>query len=662
MVIRHVAPVFRYVAVVSAVGLALLATILVTSFRPSEFTSLEFWVLSGVIILAEFLPIRLPRRTEVVTISAAATFTLALLLMHGLGAALPALVTAGILDDIWRHKPVWKIGFNAAQYTLSLSSGALVLWLLTDLPRAGGVFELQELPAIMLAGVVFFMVNSLLTGIGIALAEGGRIAQSLRSNVALISVTDALLLAFTPIVVAVANYSLWLLPLLALPMVAVYKSATISLRNLELARNLEALYNATRLSYGEQKLEDSIGSLLQQTCAMFRAERASLVLLSADEGDRALQSTFVVDDRMRFMEPVELDPRRGVWARTIAEETGVRVAQDSASKKLQAHLEAEEIRDALVAPVRGSDAVIGVMQVANRIEGTFSDEDLKLFETLANHAGVSVENARLVTQLEESLAHLTEMNRLKDDFVASVSHELRTPLTSIKGYVGTLLRPEASFSEEQRRDFLQTVSRQSNRLQRLIEDLLAVSRIETATTSASLTTVSVPRLVRHVLDELRERLETHPVDLQFDPDLPTVETDEGKVHQIVANLVDNAMKYSDAGTRVTISARRDQDGVLVTVADKGRGIPADQQAKVFDRFYQVDQTSTRAVGGTGLGLYICRTMAEAIGARIWLDRSDDTGSTFALWLPLRFWANEPEVAPIAHTPALNPRAATPPKL
>ena len=644
------APVFRYVAVVSVIGWALLTAILVTSFRLSEFTSPEFWVLTSVIVLAEFLPLRLPRRTEVVTISAAATFTLALLLMHGLAAALPALVTAGILDDIWRRKPVWKIGFNAAQYTLSLSSGALILWLLTDLPRAGGVFELQELPAIMFAGVIFFMVNSLLTGIGIALAEGGRIAQSLRSNVALISVTDALLLAFTPIVVAVANYSLWLLPLLALPMIAVYKSATISLKNLEMARNLEALYDATRLSYGEQKLEDSIGSLLRQTCEMFRAESASLVLLSSDGADGAMRSTFTGEGRMRFMEPVELDPRRGVWARTIAEETGVRVAQDSASKKLQAHLEAEDIRDALVAPVRGSDAVIGVMQVTNRVEGAFSDDDLKLFETLANHAGVSVENARLVTQLEESLAHLTEMNRLKDDFVASVSHELRTPLTSIKGYVGTLLRPEARFTEEQQRDFLQTVSRQSNRLQRLIEDLLAVSRIETATTSATLSTVSLPRLVSDVLDELRQRMETHPVDLRLDPDLPTIETDEGKVHQIIANLVDNAMKYSDPGTRVTVAGKRDQDGVLVTVADQGRGIPPDQQAKVFERFYQVDQTSTRAVGGTGLGLYICRTMAEAIGARIWLDRSDESGSVFALWLPLRFWANASDAAPVAQAP------------
>ena len=645
-VIGQIQPVFRYVGVVSLVGWTALVTIMATSFRPSEFSSLEFWVLTAVILLAEFFPIQLPRRTEVVTISAAATFTLALLLMHGLGAALPALVAAGMIDDAWRRKPLWKIGFNAAQYTLSLGAGALILGVFTQLPRPGGVFEMIELPGIMLAGVVFFMVNSLLTGIGIALAEGGKIVQSLRANVALISVTDALLLAFTPIVVAVANYSLWLLPLLALPMIAVYKSATISLRNLELARNLEALYDATRLSYGEQKLQDSIRSLLEQTCHMFRAERASLILLASDGGEQALESTFVLEGPFSFMKAVKLDPRSGVWARVIAEEATLLVAQDSVSTKLRAHLEAEQIRDALVAPVRGSDAVIGIMQVANRNPGTFGDDDLKLFETLASHTGVSVENARLVSQLEESLAHLTEMNRLKDDFVASVSHELRTPLTSIKGYVGTLLRPEANFPEEQKRDFLETVARQSNRLQRLIEDLLAVSRIESTTTSATLSTLSLPTLVQDVLDELRDRVEAHPVDVRLESDLPLIETDEGKVHQILGNLVENAMKYSDTGARVTITGRRDREGVLVTVADEGRGIPPDEQAKIFERFYQVDQSSTRAVGGTGLGLYICRTMAEALGARIWLDKSDETGSVFAFWLPLSFWTEPQSPAPI----------------
>lgn len=635
---------------VALCGIGVLVALIVTSFRASEYESLHFWIFFLAVILGELFPIKLPRKTQTLTITAAGTFTFALLITHGIAAAVLALVTAGIIDDIRQRKPWWKAAFNTGQYALSVGAGGALLSAFSDLPRGDGLFEINQLPAILLAGATFFAVNSLITGVAIALAEGTPLIASLRKNAGLISATDVILLALAPSVVAVADYSVWLLPLLALPMVAVYKSATTSLKNIELADNLTALYQTTRLSYGEQKLEDSIRSLLQQTCEMFRAERARLTLLpSSDEAD-ALDSTYRVDGDSTFMQPVQLDPREGVWARVIAEEAALRIDRFGVSKKLQAHLEVEDVTDALVAPVRGTEAVIGIMEVANRVQGSFSDEDLKLFETLASHAGVSVENARLVSKLEESLAHLTEMNRLKDDFVASVSHELRTPLTSIKGYVGTLLRPGANFTEEQKRDFLETVARQSDRLQRLIEDLLAVSRIESAVNSATVSAVSLPRLVDHILDEFRDRIVAHPVDVSLELDLPVIETDEGKVHQIVANLVENAMKYSEPGTPVKITGRTDQEGVLLTIADEGRGIPQEQQAKIFDRFYQVDQSSTRAVGGTGLGLYICRTMAEAIEARIWLDRSDENGSVFALWLPLTLATRVPTADPVANSP------------
>jgi signal transduction histidine kinase len=275
------------------------------------------------------------------------------------------------------------------------------------------------------------------------------------------------------------------------------------------------------------------------------------------------------------------------------------------------------------------------MHVCNRLGdvSTFDLEDLTLFETLANHASVSLENARLVAQLEESLAHLTEMNRLKDDFVASVSHELRTPLTSIRGYVKTLLRPDVTFSDEEQKSFLETVDKQSTRLHRLIEDLLAVSRIESETDTTALAAVSLPQLVAEITDELRSKTTRHTIDIQIPDGLPSVHTDPGKVHQIVLNLVDNALKYAPENTTVTVTGARQGAGVAISVIDQGEGIPADAQDMIFDRFYQIDQSATRTVGGAGLGLYICRRMAEAIGGRVWLEQSDEDGSTFCLWVP-----------------------------
>lgn len=230
------------------------------------------------------------------------------------------------------------------------------------------------------------------------------------------------------------------------------------------------------------------------------------------------------------------------------------------------------------------------------------------------------------------MEHLTEMNHLKDDFVASVSHELRTPLTSIRGFVKTLLRPDASFSAEEQRSFLETVDRQSGRLHRLIEDLLAVSRIESNSDPTMMTPVSLKQVTLEVIEELHHRTAAGQIQIDFKERL-TVETDAVKVHQIMANLVDNALKYGGKDKPVTVIGRADGAGALVSVADRGSGVPEHMQDKVFDRFYQVDQSATRSVGSAGLGLYICRRMAEAIGGRVWLESTGPDGSVFSLWIP-----------------------------
>lgn len=291
----------------------------------------------------------------------------------------------------------------------------------------------------------------------------------------------------------------------------------------------------------------------------------------------------------------------------------------------------------MVAPIFGRDGVVGTIMVGDRLGevSTFDSEDLKLFETLSNHASVSLENARLVDRLKESLAHLTEMNRLKDDFVAAVSHELRTPLTSIQGYIKTLLRPEMrDYDRDAQHSFLEAVDRQSERLRSLIEDLLVVARLDAHEVTPTWTPVHIDDVVERVLVELRDRKTSHDLVAEV-ADVPTVDSDEGKIQQIITNLVDNACKYSPVGTTVRVEAHVEGEGVNVSVIDQGHGIPADEHERIFDRFYQVDQSSTRQAGGTGLGLYLCRRLADALGGRIWLERSDEKGSTFSFWVPIQ---------------------------
>jgi two-component system sensor histidine kinase VicK len=276
--------------------------------------------------------------------------------------------------------------------------------------------------------------------------------------------------------------------------------------------------------------------------------------------------------------------------------------------------------------------VLGTITVANRLGdfSTFGPEDLKLLEALANHVGVAIRNTRLVNRLEIALAHETEMSQMKDDFVATISHELRTPLTSVNGYLKTLLG-DIEVSPADQRDFIERADRATARLQRLIEDLLFASRMESSDLQSDRDVVSLPALMEQIVDERdQERIRVH-----LAPDAPAIiHAQEEHVVRIVGNLVDNALKYSPPTEDVTIECVPDGVGVMISVSDRGCGIPADAQVRVFDRFYQVDQSSTRRVGGTGMGLYIARRAAEVLGGRVWLNRSDAAGSTFRAWLPL----------------------------
>ena len=246
---------------------------------------------------------------------------------------------------------------------------------------------------------------------------------------------------------------------------------------------------------------------------------------------------------------------------------------------------------------------------------------------------LAVDNARLAEELQSSLEHEQQLNRMKDDFAAVVSHELRTPLTSIQGYIKTMLQLSSELPQDERDSFLEAADRQSDRLRQLIEQLLVVGRLETHVEPLALSSLSMQRLCAEVIDELRGRGSGHTFDVMIATSLPAVKTDEGKVHQILSNLMENALKYSPPGTRVVIEAVPAAAGVVVTVSDDGPGIPDEHHDHIFDRFYQVDQSTTRQVGGTGLGLYICLKMAESLGGRLWLARSDDRGSAFSLFLP-----------------------------
>jgi signal transduction histidine kinase len=226
----------------------------------------------------------------------------------------------------------------------------------------------------------------------------------------------------------------------------------------------------------------------------------------------------------------------------------------------------------------------------------------------------------------DDLTKEREADQIKADFVAVIGHELRTPLTVLKGYVDTLARRRAEMDDDAVDKALTTITSSAVRLERLLEDLLVVSSVENRTPTLTLEEVDLGDLARHVADVAGDRAQVRL------PRRPTVTMlDRTKVEQVLLHLVDNALKYSDG--RVEIDVADEDDRVVVSVVDEGPGIFSGDIPQLFERFRQLDGTSTRSAGGTGLGLYICRRLVELHGGRIWCDSRLGVGSRFAFSLP-----------------------------
>lgn len=232
-----------------------------------------------------------------------------------------------------------------------------------------------------------------------------------------------------------------------------------------------------------------------------------------------------------------------------------------------------------------------------------------------------------------------EMVQTQRDFVAMIGHELRTPLTIVKGFAKTLLRRIDTAGKDEAREALTTIDARASQLERLIEDLLYVSQIEAREASLRVENCDVGVLVRTVADDVIQQHPEREIALDVPGDLQWP-CDETKVALVLRHLIENALKYSDDGNPVRVRVSSEGDELRLDVIDKGRGIVSSDLPHVFDRFRQIDSTSTREHGGTGVGLYLCAQLVRVHGGKIWVDSTWGKGSTFSFSLPKRSTGNE----------------------
>jgi signal transduction histidine kinase len=216
---------------------------------------------------------------------------------------------------------------------------------------------------------------------------------------------------------------------------------------------------------------------------------------------------------------------------------------------------------------------------------------------------------------------------MKSDFISTVSHELRTPLTSIKGYIATLLHPATKFDGATQRDFLQIMNREADRLSGLISDLLEVSKIESQKFRMNPSLQDLMIIVRKMVEKYRQLHQKHSFELTG-PDCLELEIDGAQIEYVLHHLLSNAVKYSPKGGKIEVQVQPVDEKIYVSVRDQGVGIPFDEQEKIFDRFYRVDNRPTRWAYGWGLGLFIVRKVVEAHGGRIWVESVLGGGSRF----------------------------------
>ena len=246
------------------------------------------------------------------------------------------------------------------------------------------------------------------------------------------------------------------------------------------------------------------------------------------------------------------------------------------------------------------------------------------------------------------ISRLREVDRLKSEFVSMVSHDLRTPLAVIKGYAATLLNPLLTLDREREKRFIKGINDASDRLTRLIDNVLSVSRLEAGRFKLNPQVFDLYEVVQRVAASFRSSSSKHQLLIQVPEVGLQVRADRDQIEQVLTNLVSNALKYSPEGGQVVIAGQARAHEVEIQVSDEGIGIPRAQLTRVFEKYYRGDSAVTKRVSGTGLGLYICKSIVEAHGGRVWVESEPGRGSTFHFSIPRNpFPASDSGTAPIS---------------
>ena len=287
--------------------------------------------------------------------------------------------------------------------------------------------------------------------------------------------------------------------------------------------------------------------------------------------------------------------------------------------------------DAVYFPIQGASGPLGVLALLpSSLRRVFLPEQQRLLETFLSQAALALERVRLAAAAQSAQIKV-ETESLRNSLLAGISHDLRTPLASIVGAASSLAEEPERLSETARRELARTIYDEGQRMATLANNILDMARLDAGAVTLKREWVPIEEIVGGVLTRLRPRLEGRPVRTALPDDAPLVKLDAVLIEQVLVNIVENALKYTPAGTAIEISAEFAPSSVTVTVADEGPGIPPGLEERLFDKFYRA--SPERAQSGVGLGLTICRAIVEAHGGTIRAENRVPRGAAFRFTLP-----------------------------
>ncbi len=404
-----------------------------------------------------------------------------------------------------------------------------------------------------------------------------------------------------------------------------------------------ALYAVSQAINSSLDLKEQLDLLMDIIVEVTDAERGFVMMIDDETGELTLRVIRNIDPNNAA--PYELEISESVAHR--AADTGEAILtfnaqEDPRFQKMQSVAD-YSLRSILCVPLRVQNQTIGVIYLDNRArDNVFSPRERDLAVAFANQAAIAIEKAQLINNLETANERLIRADELKSKFITRISHELRTPMTGILGYLDLLLGGMAGSLDEQQRRFIEIIRKNAGRMNGLVNRVIDLSNVERGKFDLDISVVDLNQAIDKVFTELSPRFEARQLHFNLDlPEtLPTVRGDEEKVSQIIAQLLDNASKFTPKGGKIELRARIGEmlengyDFVQVSVQDNGIGIAPQDQPAVFDKFFRADNQLSIEAGGTGIGLAVAKALVEAHGGSMWLESVLDKGSTFYFTLPI----------------------------